>query len=53
MTPQARYNRWARQHPGVRAKEAERQRARRSRPDVKARLAAYYREYRRKRRTQW
>jgi hypothetical protein len=49
LSPQARYNRWARQHPEVRAKEAERQRERRSRPDVKARLAAYYREYRQKR----
>lgn len=45
LSPQARYNRWARQHPEVRAKEAAAQKLRRLQKKRRAAKAAYQREY--------
>lgn len=43
MSPQARYNREIRQCPMIREIEAEKQQARRSMPEAKAKARAYWR----------
>ena len=44
LSPQAKYNREVRRDPLVREIESERQRARRARPEVKAKTSAYWQQ---------